>query len=351
MNTVLLSIDLNNIIPDTFKEAGEIIRSGGLVAFPTETVYGLGGDALNSDASYKIYSAKGRPSDNPLIVHIADINSLYEIAENIPDAALKLAKKYWPGPLTMIFNKKDIVPMSTTGGLSTVAVRMPSHPVALELIKASGGFIAAPSANASGRPSPTTAAHVLEDMNGKIDMIIDGGSCEIGLESTIVDFTPKTPMILRPGYISEKMLTDVLGDVDKDPAVFGTTLSDSVKPKAPGMKYRHYAPKGDLTIVTGAPDKVTEYILSEISKCTVTEKRCAVITCSDATAYKNCDYVGRIGQRDNEITIASNLYDVLRKCDEYNIDKIYSEEFNTPQLGQAIMNRLIKAAGHTIISV
>ena len=350
MNTEYYVVDKNHIDTDMLSAAGEIIKSGGLVAFPTETVYGLGGDALNSDSSKKIYAAKGRPSDNPLIVHISKMDDLYKIAKYVPDEAKILAEKYWPGPLTMIFEKKDIVPYETTGGLDTVAVRFPSHPVAQIFIEKSGGFVAAPSANLSGRPSPTTAQHVKEDMSGRIDMIIDSGACNIGLESTIIDFTQNTPMMLRPGYISEEMLRQVLGEVDKDPAVFGDTVTDAL-PKAPGMKYRHYAPKGQLSIVSGDVDTVSDFIRNRID----TKKngvRIGVITCSDKKQmYEGADFIGDIGNRDDECTIASRLYDILRACDEYEIDEIYSEEFDTPQLGLAIMNRLIKAAGHTVIKV
>ena len=350
MNTQYINIDINSIDFGLIKKAGEIIKSGGLVAFPTETVYGLGGDALNAKSSEKIYSAKGRPSDNPLIVHIADVDDLYKIAEDVPKEALQLADEYWPGPLTMIFKKKKCVPLETTGGLNTVAVRLPSHPVAREFIRASGGFVAAPSANLSGRPSPTTAEHVLEDMNGRIEMIIDSGACDIGLESTIIDFTGDIPMMLRPGFVSEQMLKEVLEKVSKDPAVFGEN-TEGVAPKAPGMKYRHYAPKGNLTIVSGDAQRVSEYILSRIQDKSK-DIKVGVITCSDKVKeYSGADFVGDIGNRESEITIASRLYDLLRRCDDECIDEIYSEEFDTPNLGMAIMNRLIKAAGHTIVRV
>lgn len=350
MNTQYITIDNNSIDEKLICEAGRIIKAGGLVAFPTETVYGLGGDGLNASSSQKIYAAKGRPSDNPLIIHIADIEDLYLIAKDVPLEALQLADKYWPGPLTMIFNKKDNVPYETTGGLETVAVRFPSHPVAQAFIKAAGGFVAAPSANLSGRPSPTTAVHVREDLDGRIDMIIDSGACDIGLESTIIDFTTSEPMMLRPGYVSEHMLKEVLDNVKKDPAVFGDN-TEGVAPRAPGMKYRHYAPKGSLTIVSGKPQDVSTYICSQI-KSRKSDKRIGIITCEDMTdKYKDADFVGNIGNRGDEKIIASRLYDLLRKCDEENIDIIYSEEFDTPQLGLAIMNRLIKAAGHTIVKV
>jgi len=245
---------------DALKEAGEIIRAGGLVAFPTETVYGLGADAMNSEAAAKIYAAKGRPSDNPLIVHIADMEQVDQLAENVPEQARKIMEAFWPGPLTVILNKKETVPDGTTGGLKTVAVRMPSHPDARALIRESGRMIAAPSANTSGRPSPTTALHVLEDMDGKIPMILDGGPVGIGIESTIVDMTGEVPMILRPGYITKAMLESVVGTVQVDPAVAGRQMPKNVVAKAPGMKYRHYAPKGQLTLVEGDAGKVIEKI-------------------------------------------------------------------------------------------
>ena len=349
MDTKYLEIDENHIDMDKIRLAGQIIKDGGLVAFPTETVYGLGGDGLNAASSNKIYSAKGRPSDNPLIIHIAKFDDLYKIADEVPQSAIKLAGSYWPGPLTMIFKKKAIVPLETTGGLNTVAVRFPSHKVAQEFIKAAGGFVAAPSANLSGRPSPTTAGHVREDMDGRIDAIIDAGSCDIGLESTIIDFTQGIPMMLRPGYVSEKMLRDVLGQVDKDPAVFGNTLTDA-KPKAPGMKYRHYAPKGNLTIVSGDREAVISYIKDRLSE--TKDRKKGVIVCHDSVdEYKAADFIGDIGERDDEATIAARLFDLLRRCDDEGIEEIYSEEFDTPQLGLAIMNRLIKAAGHQIIKV
>lgn len=350
MNTIYSKFSIDNIDRDAVCKAGEIIKDGGLVAFPTETVYGLGGDALNSESSRKIYEAKGRPSDNPLIVHIANFEDLYKIAEDVPAEAIMLAKKYWPGPLTMIFNKKEIVPDTTTGGLDTVAVRFPSHPVAKEFIEAAGGFVAAPSANLSGRPSPTTGEHVFEDMNGRIDMILDSGACDIGLESTIIDFTQKIPMMLRPGYVNEEMLREVLGEVAKDPAVFGNTLTDAA-PKAPGMKYRHYAPKGDLTIVVGKACDVESYIRERLAEKSDGQRIGVLVSHENSDKYPKADFVGDIGSRSDEAEIASHLYELLRRCDEEDINIIYSEEFDTPKLGLAIMNRLIKAAGHKIIEV
>ncbi|MDO4519730.1 MAG: L-threonylcarbamoyladenylate synthase [Eubacteriales bacterium] len=329
--------------------AGEILKNGGLVAFPTETVYGLGGDALNPESSMKIYAAKGRPSDNPLIVHIARMEDLKKIVKNIPAKAMVLAEKYWPGPLTMIFEKSEIVPMETTGGLNSVAVRYPSDRIAQELILAGGGYVAAPSANTSGRPSPTTAAHVEEDLGSTIDMIIDGGSVGIGLESTIVDFTEEVPLVLRPGYISLEMLQETLGEVRMDRGLLIT--DEKTRPKAPGMKYRHYAPKADLTIIEGDEECVVKEINKRAEQNARDGKKTGIIATSETASLYHCDSIKVIGSRMEEETIAKHLYEVLRSFDDEDVDVIYSEAFYTPQMGQAIMNRLLKAAGHHIIQV
>ena len=338
-----------SIDPDLMALAGSIIRRGGLVAFPTETVYGLGSDALDPEASRKIYAAKGRPSDNPLIVHIADFKALDRIVSKIPPAAQKLADAFWPGPLTMIFHKSDAVPSATTGGLDTVAVRMPSHPAALELIRQGGGYIAAPSANTSGRPSPTEARHVYQDLNGRIDMIIDGGPVGIGLESTIIDLTEETPMVLRPGFISLEMLRSVLGNVRMDPGLHAD--DPAFRPKAPGMKYRHYAPKASLFIVEGEETAVRAKIKELALEAENSGRTAGIIaTDEDASSYTH-GIVRSAGNRSDEITIAQRLFGILREFDEMQVSVIYSEAFDTPQLGAAIMNRLIKAAGHQVILV
>ena len=241
METIIKKITHTEEDKKIYEQAGQILRAGGRVAFPTETVYGLGADALDAKASAKIYAAKGRPSDNPLIVHIADVNALYDLAKEVPDKALVLAEKFWPGPLTMILKKKDKVPDSITGGLGTVAIRMPSHPVAAELIRSSGVYIAAPSANTSGKPSPTRAEHVINDLSGRIDMIIQDDTVDIGVESTIIDLSEEVPTILRPGYITQAMFEEAIGKTIIDPAIMGS-LKEGVIPKAPGMKYKHYAP-------------------------------------------------------------------------------------------------------------
>ena len=352
MNTEVIKIDEKNIDGDArsaLERAGSIIRDGGLVAFPTETVYGLGGDALNPESSKKIYAAKGRPSDNPLIVHVADMESVADIVKEIPQAARKLADAFWPGPLTMIMNKSDKVPYETTGGLDTVAIRMPNNKIALELIRQSGGYIAAPSANTSGRPSPTVARYCVEDLSGKIEMIIDGGQVGIGLESTIVDLTSGTPMILRPGYITKEMLSGVLGAVEIDRTIIDGNSKE--RPKAPGMKYRHYAPKGELTIVEGSQEDVVAYINDRARAARADGKRVGVIGTDATKSLYVADVVKSVGNRENEETIAHELFKVLREFDDENMDVMFSESFDDSGIGQAIMNRLLKAAGHNVVRI
>lgn len=330
-------------------QAGEIIRSGGLVAFPTETVYGLGGDGLNALSSRKIYEAKGRPSDNPLIVHIADFEALYPIVKEVTPMAKRLGEHFWPGPLTMILPKSDLVPEQTTGGLDTVAVRMPSHPIAAALIRAGGGYIAAPSANLSGRPSPTRASHVIEDMTGRIDAIIDGGDADIGLESTIVDLSCGEPVVLRPGYIGLPGLREVIGDVMLDPGLLRE--EDGVRPKAPGMKYRHYAPRAPLTIVDGTEENVTEWINAKVLELSGRGEKAGIICTEESKGAYRQGIIRCVGTRSDEATIARHLYDVLREFDALGVSQIWSEAFDTPKMGTAIMNRLIKAAGHHVVHV
>lgn len=347
MKAEVVAMDAEHLNMEAIQKAGKILREGGLVAFPTETVYGLGGNALDPKASMKIYAAKGRPSDNPLIVHIADIKDLAKITTEIPEGARILAEKYWPGPLTMILPKADSVPKETTGGLDSVAVRFPSDRIAQELIKAAGGFVAAPSANTSGRPSPTMAEHVEEDLGDAIEMIIDGGQVGIGLESTIVDFTEDVPVVLRPGYISLEMLKDTLGDVRMDRGLLIT--DSSVHPKAPGMKYRHYAPKADLSIVEGPQDEVIAWINRLTHEAVENGLKAGIIATDETKDQYSDGLVLSIGSREEEETIAHHLYEVLRDFDEAQVNVIYSEAFYTPRMGQAIMNRLLKAAGHKII--
>ena len=332
------------------REAADIIRAGGLVAFPTETVYGLGANALDERAAAKIYEAKGRPSDNPLIAHISSLQELEPLIARFPEAGRRLAEAFWPGPVTIIFEKSGQVPYGTTGGLETVAVRMPSDPTASELIRLSGVPVAAPSANLSGRPSPTRAGHVRQVMAGRIDLILAGGPVGIGLESTIVDVTEEIPVLLRPGAVTMEMLRELLGEVRIDPAILGPVGADT-RPRAPGMKYRHYAPRAELTLVEGGSAAVTRRIRELVDERQRQGCRVGVI-CTDETkgSYPR-GLVRSIGARSDERSVARNLYAVLREFDDLGAEYIYSEKFSDEQLGQAIMNRLNKAAGYRVLKV
>ena len=356
METRLVRITSEQIEKELLKDAAQLIREGELVAFPTETVYGLGADALRPEASKKIYAAKGRPSDNPLIVHICKFEELESIAKEVPKQAKLLSDAFWPGPLTMVVFKNEKVPYETTSGMETVAVRMPNHPVALGLIEESGCLIAAPSANTSGKPSPTEASHVALDMDGRIPMILDGGAVGIGIESTIIDLTEDVPMILRPGYITKEMLEEVLGEeVMIDPGILAADTTDpskaGQKPKAPGMRYKHYAPKADLVLVEGDTDKVVAEINRLVGEARSAGKRVGVIATDETMERYTADVVFSIGARDDEDAIAQHLYKILRDFDEQEVDAIYSESFATPRIGQAIMNRLLKAAGYQVLYV
>ena len=348
MQTIIRKVDENCIDEMIMEEAGALLKEGALVAFPTETVYGLGANALDSEAAAKIYAAKGRPSDNPLIVHIADMDALPLITAEIPEAAKKLAAKFWPGPLTMVMRKSDVVPYGTTGGLDTVAVRMPSHPIALEMIRHGGGYIAAPSANTSGRPSPTLASHVADDKNGIVPLILDGGAVGIGIESTIVDLTDEIPTILRPGFITKEMLQEVVGEVQIDK---GLDADSKTPPKAPGMKYRHYAPKAELMIVEGSSEAVVEKINALVRENEEKGICTGIIGTEETISRYPAGIVKCMGTRNDELSISSHLYGILREFDESDAKVIYSESFEEGAMGSAIMNRLLKAAGHKIIHV
>lgn len=350
--------------------AGRVIRDGGLVAFPTETVYGLGGDAFNPASSGRIYAAKGRPSDNPLIVHIADRASLDAVTDGIPDKARVLMDAFWPGPLTLIFNGNGRVPRETTGGLSTVAVRFPSDITARKLILAAGGFIAAPSANRSGRPSPTTAAHCMEDLDGLVDMVIDSGECTLGLESTIVDVTSGDDKVtlLRPGFITASGLREALGGdgyLEFDPVVLrgisDPGMSDRpgndeqgefLHPKAPGMKYRHYAPQGELTVVRGSREAVIARINKELARDAADGIKSAVIATDETAGSYRADIMISMARNGEDVNAcAHSLFAALRRCDDEKVQRIYSEAFGDDMNGVAlaVMNRLVKAAGYNII--
>lgn len=328
------------ITEDTINDAAQCLKSGGTVVFPTETVYGLGADAFNDAAIDKIYKAKGRPSDNPLIVHIADINSLSTLTDNVSEDCQKLIDKFWPGPLTIIFPKSARVHMRVTAGLDTVAVRFPSNPIARKLIKESGVFIAAPSANLSGSPSPTVARHVIDDLDGRVDYIITGSDCDIGLESTVIDMTGDVPNILRPGAITLEMIKEIFPNATEDKCTF----SDVEKPKCPGMKYKHYAPKAEVQVVVGVKENIRRYIENQLKINT----NCGVMT------YRGGDYSDAVcvlsaGNDMNDY--ASKLFYNLRVFDEYKVDRVYAEFTEEGGIGTAVRNRLYKSAGNNIIEV
>jgi L-threonylcarbamoyladenylate synthase len=349
MDTKVVMLDESKLDKSAIAEAGEVIRKGGLVAFPTETVYGLGANALDEEAVKKIFIAKGRPQDNPLIVHVSDLN-LMPLVNNIPDIAHKLMGKFWPGPLTLIMEKSSLIPDATSAGLATVGIRMPSNIIARELISAAGVPIAAPSANVSGRPSPTEASRCVEDLNGKIDFILGGGSSEVGLESTIVDCTSNPPCVLRPGGITLDMLREVDSSIYIDPAVMKKAEGD-FKPKAPGMKYRHYAPKAPMKIVQGDLQKTIEKI-NEIVQNSIDEKKKIGILATDESIDKYSKaIVISLGSRSDLQNIGKNLFEALRRFDDAGVNIILSEAFEEDGIGTAVMNRLKKSAGFDIIQV
>ena len=341
MNTRLFTAPLTE---DELHMAAEIIRDGGLLGIPTETVYGLGANALDADACRRIYEAKGRPQDNPLIIHIAEAGWLSRYCREVSQAAYALAEAFWPGPLTMILPKKDIVPMRTTGGLDTVGVRCPDHPVTLEIIRRADVPIAAPSGNLSGRPSPTTAQHMVEDMDGRIDGIVDGGPCGVGVESTIIDLTCTPPRLLRPGGLPLEALQAVLGEIEVDKAVV-SKLAEGEKPKAPGMAYRHYAPKAPVTVVSGDPDKTADYILHHLGE------QAGIICFHEYLELFAGHVVHDLGHRDNKAEQAQHVFDALRTFDETDVTEIWAQCPDSSGLGMAVENRLKKAAGFHVIEV
>ncbi|MBF8983747.1 threonylcarbamoyl-AMP synthase [Lutibacter sp. B2] len=348
MKTKIFEIDDLSTSKDKIKEAADLLIKGGTVAFPTETVYGLGANALDEEAVAKIFKAKGRPSDNPLIVHISKIEQLYELVESVPPIAEKLIERFWPGPITLIMKKSNNVPDIITAGLDTVAIRMPSHAIAKEIIDMAKLPIAAPSANLSGKPSPTKASHVIKDLNGKVDGIVSGGSSQVGLESTVLDITLEIPMILRPGGITKEDLEQVLERVEIDPGIEGVT-SDDVTPRAPGMKYTHYSPQADVIIVSGKVDEIVPKII-ELTKQKQKEGKKVGIMCTDETKNKYMNgIVYSMGSREKIETIATKLFDTLRQFDEEDVDLIFAEGIDRKSVGHAIMNRMIKAAGYNVI--
>ena len=323
---------------ESIAQAADILRRGGLLAIPTETVYGLGANGLDENAVLHIFEAKGRPQDNPLILHIPDASWLTRYCEDVPETAYRLAERFWPGPLTMILKKKPCVPLRTTGGLETVGMRCPDHAVTRAIIEKAGVPVAAPSANTSGRPSCTTAEHVREDMWGKIDGIVDGGPCEVGVESTIIDLTVTPPQLLRPGGLPLESLIDALGEVTVDKAVT-QKMNDGEKPRAPGMKYRHYAPKAPVTVVTGGAKASARYLLTHAGE------KSGIICFDEFTRLFDGHIVHPLGASDDKRAQAQHVFDALRTFDETNVGEIWAQCPDSKGLGLAIGNRLKKAAG------
>ncbi|EDS78258.1 Sua5/YciO/YrdC/YwlC family protein [Clostridium botulinum C str. Eklund] len=349
MNTKVSYLELDNLDEKVMEESGEIIRNGGLVVFPTETVYGLGANALDSEAVKKIFVAKGRPQDNPLIVHIADFN-MNDLVNSIPPIAEKIINKFWPGPLTVIMKKSPKVPDVTSAGLDSIGIRMPSNLVARELIKKAGVPIAAPSANISGKPSPTNIERCIEDLDGKVESIIGGEKCDVGLESTIVDCTVEPPCILRPGGITLEMLKEVHPDIYIDPAIMKKADKD-FKPKAPGMKYRHYAPKAPVKIIAGNLEKSIAKINEMVQNYIDDDKIVGIMSTDEHVNSYSHATVKSLGSRKDLHSIAHNLFKVLSEFDSEKVDIILSEAFEEEEIGIAIMNRLKKAAGFDIIYI
>ena len=345
-DTIIIKIDEQNIKEASLDYPAEMLKNGGLVVFPTETVYGLGANALDETAVESIFKAKGRPSDNPLIVHISDISQLDELVCEIPENAHILMETFWPGPLTLLFKKTKKVPLKTSGGLDTVAIRMPKNKIALKLIERAQLPIAAPSANTSGRPSPTSADHVLDDLNGKIDILIDGGPTGVGIESTVLDLTSQIPMILRPGGVTYEDLITVLDKVESDPAI--ETMKEDIKPKSPGQKYRHYSPRASMEIFSGNMDSVIQEINKKTEEYTKKGLIVGIIASDQTIDMYSAEHIISMGSRKKLETIATNLFHVLREFDKLDVDIILSEGVDETQIGKAIMNRMKKAAGGNI---
>lgn len=348
MKTEIIKFKGNAKDKTYLKKISDTLREGGLVVLPTETVYGLGGNGLNKRACKKIYEAKGRPSDNPLILHIAENSQLDALVAEIPDVAKKCMEKFWPGPLTIIFKRSEIVPDEATGGLETVAIREPSNEIAHAILKAVDFPVAAPSANLSGRPSPTKVEHVIEDLNGRVDIIVDGGHSVVGIESTVLDVTVDPPMILRPGKITLEDLREIDENITIDNATIDAKSGKI--PKSPGQKYRHYAPRAEAICFGGRLDKLVNEIKKNIKE--NKGKKIAVLATDETyNEYKNLSIklLINLGSRENLEDVAANLFDALRRCDDENVDIIFAEGFELRGIGLSIMNRLLKACSGKVV--
>jgi L-threonylcarbamoyladenylate synthase len=349
MKTIILKVNREKPETPKIRTAAEIIQKGGLVAFPTETVYGLGADAMNAKAVKRIYAAKKRPLDNPIIVHVAGKHEIRQLTEEIPEKAEKLMKNFWPGPLTLVLKASKKVPKATTGGLDTVAIRMPNHNVALALIKESGVPIAAPSANLSGRPSPTTAEHVKQDLDGRIDMILDGGPTSIGVESTVLDLTVDPPQILRPGGTPYEELSKALGKVELHPSALAEKRVTVTKVPSPGMKHRHYAPRAELVLVEGTLEATVKRVQEIADSHKKAGRKVGILATDETEDGYGADMVKSLGARTDSASAARNLFRLLREFDEDEVDVIVAEGVPLEGLGLAVMNRLRKASGYKIV--
>jgi len=349
--TLLLKVNAESPDPTKIKTAAKIIKNGGLVAFPTETVYGLGADALNAAAVLALFEAKKRPLDNPPIVHVADLKEVPSLVQEVPKKAELLMKEFWPGPLTLIFKHSNIVPNITVAGLDTIAIRMPNHRVALALIKASGCPIAAPSANLAGKPSPTTAQHVFEDLNGRIDAVLDSGATNIGVESTVVDISAEPPMVLRPGGTTFEALKKVLGGVELHPFVKAEGELPLEKIRSPGMKHKHYAPKAEVIVVEGNIPAIIFKVKALAESYRLKGAKVAILATDETQNVYEANVVSSLGSRFNLAIIAQNLFRLLREVDAQDVDIILAEGVPSEGLGLAVMNRLRKASGYRIIKV
>ena len=347
--TVMLKVDTQQPDIKKIRVAANIIRKGGLVAFPTETVYGLGADALNPYAILKLFEAKKRPLDNPPIVHVTNISDVYRLAEQVPPKAGKLMKTFWPGPLTLVFKRSITVPNVTVAGLSTIAVRMPQHPVASALIRESQRPIAAPSANLAGKPSPTTAKHVFDDLNGRIDAILDGGPTRIGIESTVLDLSVEPPLVLRPGGTPLEALRQALGDVRLHPFVSAEKEVPVEKARSPGMKHKHYAPNAQVILVEGTIPAVRAKVKELVESYRQKGANVGVLTTDETRASYEANVTKSLGSRFNLAVVARNLFRLLREFDAEGVDVIIAEGVPTEELGLAVMNRLRKASGYNIV--
>jgi len=347
--TLVFKVNPENPDIQTIHTAASIIRNGGLVAFPTETVYGLGADALNPEAVKALFKAKKRPLDNPPIVHVGNTQDVYRLVKDVPEAAEKLMKNFWPGPLTLIFKRSEIVPDITVAGLDTIAIRMPRHNVALALIRESGCPIAAPSANLAGKPSPTTAQHVLEDLYGRIDAILDAGPTKIGVESTVLDLTVDPPQILRPGGTPYEVLKAALGRVELHPVAVAEKKVLVGKARSPGMKHRHYAPKARLVVVEGDLAAIIRKVAELTDYYRKRGEKVGVLATHETAGAYNADVVKSLGSRSNMEEIAKNLFRFLREFDAEGVDVIIAEGVPAEGLGLAVMNRLRKASGYKIV--